>query len=255
MVAMSALLAGRSVCFAQDAKPWEQAGTQAGQEMTGPDGEKMVWVPAGEFDMGQEGVATPVHHVRISRGFWLGKCPVTNAQYQQYCEDTGVDFPQDSDEGDNHPVLFVNGIEAQAYCTTYGLSLPTEAQWEYAARGAEGRVYPWGNQWDEEKCCNSACRPPRGMTFPVGSFPDGAAWCGALDMAGNVWQWCQDWYDAKYYANSPDTDPPGPGNGKYRVLRGGCWCSSSDHCRSAVRDDSSLTGRSSYFGFRCCKTP
>jgi iron(II)-dependent oxidoreductase len=121
------LLLGCGSGFAQGAKPWEQPGTQAGQVITGPDGGKMVWVPTGEFMMGgQAGEdSQPAHRVRISKGFWLGQCTVTNAQYRQYGHDTGVAFPTESNEGDDHPVVDVIWSEAQAYCQHYGLSLPT----------------------------------------------------------------------------------------------------------------------------------
>jgi iron(II)-dependent oxidoreductase len=215
----------------------------------------MVLVPAGEFAMGQEGVATPVHCIRINRDFWLGQCAVTNAQYQRYCQEVGADFPQDSNQGDRHPVVGVNWAEANAYCQHYGLALPTTAQWEYAARGPEGRTYPWGNRWDEDKCCNAAHRGPRGRTFPVGSFPQGASWCGALDMAGNVWQWCRDWFSPDYYAHSPDTDPSGPKSGELRAARGGSWFGSVDYCRAAHRYVFEPSARYHILGFRCLLTP
>jgi formylglycine-generating enzyme required for sulfatase activity len=241
------------------AQPWTQAGAQTGQEITGPDGGKMVWVPAGEFMMGtNEGGdnfkdARPAHQVRITKGFWLGRCTVTHAQYRQYCQETGANFPEGNYQGGNYPMVAVSWDQAQAYCQYYGLSLPTEAQWEYAARGAEDRQYPWGNQWDPKKCNHSSNQGPDGHLMPVGSFPAGASWCGALDMAGNVWQWCQDWYGAKYYANSPEDDPPGPITGTMRVRRGGSWVSDSDNCRSALRDYLDPPNPGS--GFRCSMTP
>ena len=239
-------------------QPWEQAGTQPGQEITGPDGGKMVWVPAGEFMMGWDEFDSmkPVHKVHITKGFWVGKCTVTNAQYRRYCAEAGVDFPEESDGGDSHPVVFIGWDDAVAYCKHYGLSLPTEAQREYVAAGPESRKYPWGNDWDQAKCCNKNHRGPGGKTFPVGSFPEGASWCGALDMAGNVCEWCQDWYDDKYYAHSPADDPPGPDTGTCRVLRGGSWLSGSRDCfRCACRYSLDPRFRLKYYGFRCARTP
>jgi iron(II)-dependent oxidoreductase len=194
-----------------------------------------------------------VHRVQITKGFWLGKCTVTNAQYNQYCQAVGADIPQGTYQGDNYPVGAVTWDQAQAYCQHYGLSLPTEAQWEYAARGPEGRRWPWGNTWDPKKCNASTDQGPDGHIMPVGSFPAGASWCGALDMAGNMWQWCQDWYDSKYYANSPAQDPPGPDTGTERVRRGGSWVADPDTCRSAARDHLDPTNPGS--GFRCVRTP
>ena len=248
-----ALLAAAVSGFAQDAKPWERQGTKVGQAIVGPDGGRMVWVPAGEFDMGAAGPKQ--HHVRVSKGFWLGTCPVTNAQYRQYCRATAAAFPPGSDQGDDHPLVFVSWAEAKAYCEHYGLSLPTEAQWEYAARGAEGPKYPWGDQWDETKCCNKGNQGPSGRTFPIGSFPVGASWCGALDLAGNVWQWCQDWYGEKYYGVSPGTDPPGPDGGEDRVVRGGSFYKGESGCRSVHRSHCPPETRYNSFGFRVSRTP
>ena len=232
-------------------------GTKAGQEAKGPDGGTYVWVPPGEFDMGAEDIGAaekPVHHVKITKGFWLGKCTVTNAQYQRYCDKTGAMFPGESCLGNKYPVTWVNWAEAKAYCKHYGLALPTEAQWEYAARGPEGRKYPWGDEWDQGKCCNRENQGPKRMTFPVGSFPAGASWCAALDMAGNVWQWCKELCDAKYYATSPDTDPPGAASGRLRGLRGGAWLSDGTLCRSAHRHIIP-TSRNFDYGFRASRTP
>jgi formylglycine-generating enzyme required for sulfatase activity len=268
VVAFSVLLViAASLSFAQDAKPWEKPGAKVGDEIIGPDGGEMVWVPAGQFLMGSlEGQGDkhehPAHPVRITKGFWLGKCTVTNAQYRQYCQETGVEFPKDSDKGDNRPIACVGWDDAAAYCQHYGLHLPTEAQWEYAARGPECRTYPWGNEWDPRKCCNGANKGPDGSTFAVGSFLEGASWCGALDMAGNVCQWCNDWYSEAYYANSPDADPPGPGAGdslpddvgQCRVLRGGSWGRDDPgYFRCAVRYYADPSYRVFRLGFRCVR--
>ncbi len=130
-----------------------------------------------------------MHHVRISKGFWLGKCTVTNAQYQQYCKTVraavplAVPRPSYSAHGD-HPVVGGKWEEVQRYCSHYGLRLPTEAEWEYAARGPEGRKYPWGNEWDPKKCCDGDNQGPGGRTFPVGSFPKGRRGAGRWTWRG-----------------------------------------------------------------------
>jgi formylglycine-generating enzyme required for sulfatase activity len=221
----------------------------------------MVWVPAGEFLMGSDrdvdayADAEPVHQVRITRGFWLGRCEVTNAQYKKYCAEAGVQFPEDSNQGDTHPVAHVSWTDVAAYCRHYGLSLPTEAQWEYAAAGPEAGQYPWGNAWDAKKCGNWNNPGPGGSTWPVGSFPQGASWCGALDLAGNVWEWCQDWYDENYYAHSPAEDPAGPEAGTNRVLRGGSWSlDHGDEFRCAYRGDLDPVYRDDSRGCRCART-
>ncbi len=208
-----------------------------GDEMTGPDGQTLVWVPGGSFMMGSEGSwddERPIHRVTLD-GFWIGQCEVTNVQYEAFCDAAVWWFPGDSDEGDDHPVVYVGWDDAQAYCDHYGYTLPTEAQWEYAARGPAVPTYPWGDAWDQSKCCNDDNRGPGGSTFPVGSFPAGASWCGALDMAGNVFDWCADWYDEEYYQVSPELNPPGPDSGTHRVQRGGSWCNGDWYCGAATR--------------------
>jgi formylglycine-generating enzyme required for sulfatase activity len=255
----------------QDAKPWEQPGAKAGDEITGPDGGQMVWVPAGQFMMGSgdddkdaHPDERPAHLVQITKGFWLGKCTVTLGRWKTYCQNQGSPVGRATGPTDSHPVTCVGWDDVMAYCDHYGLSLPTEAQWEYAARGPGGRKYPWGDAWDEHKCCNDANRGPTGTTFPVGSFPQGASWCGALDMAGNVWQWCQDWYDATYYQTLPVTDPPGPEAGAVsglasteprRVLRGGAYALPAAVCRSASRIRDKPANGDSDYGFRVLMAP
>lgn len=248
-----------TTAVAQDAKPWERQGSRAGEEIFGPDGGKMVWVPAGAFTMGSnDGAAKekPEHRVQISRGFWLGKCEVTVEQWLRYCRKAQVLLQANIIAPTNdHPMMGANFSDVAAYCRFYGLTLPTEAQWEYAARGAEGRQYPWGNEWDESKCCNNDNAGPTAATFPVGTFPQGASWCGALDMAGNLAEWCNDWYAADYYAHSPQDDPKGPETGTERVQRGGYCFGDAEECRSAYRFSDDPGNRDGAGGLRMCWTP
>ncbi len=241
--------------------PWERPGANLGDEITGPDGGKMVWVPPGEFMMGSpEGEAYldehPQHKVRITKGFWLGKYTVKNGQYRAFCQATGRVFPEGSGNGPNHPVVCVSWDDAAAYCDHNRLVLPTEAQWEYAARGPQSLRYPWGNEWDPKKCCNfenlGAGHPP---TMEVGSIPAGDSWCGLCDMAGNVWEWCADWYQEGYYAESPVDDPSGPESGIARLLRGGSWGDDAFSCRSAIRHTHDPDHGGDDFGFRVARTP
>ncbi len=255
----------------ESGNPWQRPGTTAAEDIIGPDGGTMVWVPPGEFMMGcddddAEDDEKPAHLVKITKGFWLGRCEVTNAQYRKFCEATDREFPSESDQGDDHPVVYVSWEDAVAYCEHYGLRLPTEAEWEYAAAGPEGRKYPWGDEWDDKKCCNRKNKGPGGTTFAVGSFPQGASWCGALDMAGNVAEWCSDWSAADYYAKSPEVDPHGPSEGEadviaslspmtlhhQRVLRGGSWRGVDLRLfRCPYRDDLPPAFRDHTRGFRC----
>jgi formylglycine-generating enzyme required for sulfatase activity len=274
-----------------DGKPWERPGTKAGEEIVGPGGGKMVWVAPGQFMMGSpdgEGHADehPQHRVRITKGFWLGKYEVTNAQYAAFLNAHGSNQDGSGNQliapyytlhckvqqvggvwsavagWENHPVTCVTWYGAKAYCDQYGLRLPTEAEWEYAARGTKGRRYPWGNAWDASKCCNGYNYGPAADadtgpgTMPVGSLPAGDSWCGASDMAGNVWEWCNDWLADGYYSVSPTDDPQGPLSGDYRLLRGGSWGDFVDSCRSAYRYDCGLYPRLylNYFGFRVART-
>ncbi|HCU35377.1 MAG TPA: hypothetical protein DGT21_07925 [Armatimonadetes bacterium] len=239
--------------------PWPIAcGLAPGDETTGPDGQTLVWVPAGSFMMGSEdGLPDerPVHQVTLD-GFWIGQCEVTNAQYRAFCDATGRAFPAWSTQGDPHPVVWVSWEDAQAYCDHYGYVLPTEAQWEYAAAGPDALTYPWGDEFDDQKCCNFDTKGPGGTTFPVGSFPAGASWCGALDMVGNVYEWCNDWYSATYYEVSPELNPPGPADGTKKVLRGGSYGNTNQRCRAAFRYNYEYPNSiSEGWGFRVAKSP
>jgi formylglycine-generating enzyme required for sulfatase activity len=185
----------------------------------------------------------PAHQVTLS-GYWIYKYDVTVAQYRAFCAASGHALPSfpsgyswagksgwDDAALQQHPIVNVSWKDAHAYATWARVSLPTEAQWEYAARGPAENNYPWGgtataadetNGWDQTKCANYFNSAAKGIsTWPVGSFPAGASWCGAQDMAGNVWQWCADWYGN--YSTTPVTNPTGPVTGDDRVLRGGSW--------------------------------
>jgi formylglycine-generating enzyme required for sulfatase activity len=250
--------------LAQGDKPWLRPGAHAGEQIAGPDGGTMVWVPPGEFEMGApDGDADerPVHRVRVSRGFWLSRCEMTVAQWKQYCQAAQVPQTKSIFVPDTHPMSGVSWSDAREYCRFFGLALPTEAQWEWAARGPEGRKYPWGNQWNPLLCCNSEnpAEPvddaPIAYTAPVGSFPGGASWCGALDMAGNLSEWCADWYAEDFYATSPETDPTGPEAGSEKVWRGGyCW-GDAEECRSANRFSSEPDNDGGAGCLRACIVP
>ncbi|OPZ84990.1 MAG: Serine/threonine-protein kinase pkn1 [bacterium ADurb.Bin429] len=221
----------------------------------------MVWVPAGAFIMGMsdERIAAlvkerqgwkaewffgerPARTVTLD-GFWIYQHEVTVAQFRKFCATTKMKMPtQPKWSGDTYPVVNVSWDAAVAYAKWAGVRLPTEAEWEKAARGDDGRIFPWGDAWDEEKCNNWSDHQQVGgghqsmKAAPVGSYPQSASPYGAHDMAGNVWEWVQDWYNPEYYEDAPTKNPTGPAFGEMRVLRGGSWGSSSKSLRTTTRN-------------------
>jgi len=224
---------------------------------------EVVYVPAGEFTMGSRaGVGysdeEPEHKVYLD-GYWIYQTEVTMAQYRAFCQATSRSMPLTLPVDtvylgfwkDDHPIVKVTWDDATAYAKWAGAALPTEAQWEKAARGTDGRSYPWGNEWDAAKCVNSV-GSFRSSTAPVGSISAGASPYGALDMAGNVGEWCADWYDKAYYSSSPVKNPTGPASGKARVLRGGSWLNTNaTYFRSADRYRLTPSSGDYYDGVRC----
>ncbi len=214
----------------------------------------MRYVPSGTFPMGSEEHSDeqPVHEVTLD-GFWIDETEVSNVQYRE-CVDAGEcsasDYAGDATyNGDDYPVVGVSWEDADSYCRWAGGRLPSEAQWEYAARGPDGNTYPWGEA--EPTCDLAQFGDCSGNTVPVGSYADGASWVGALDMAGNVWEWVNDWYDSDYYDNSPAKNPEGPESGEYKVLRGGGWRNGPINLRGADRDNNDPEYRNTDVGFRC----
>jgi eukaryotic-like serine/threonine-protein kinase len=239
------------------------------------DGMSMVYVPAGDFIMGNLlGVGSDEEapqHMVILDGYWIDRTEVTNAQYHIFVNATGyrtpalcnsVDITYNDGDKSDHPVVCVNWDDAQAYCAWAGGRLPTEAEWEKAARGVDGRTYPWGGGFDGSQAnyCDTNCElnykdtatnDGYVRTAPVGSYPAGASPYGTLDMAGNVWEWVNDWYNFFYYAKSPQINPQGPNMGEYRVLRGGAWSGISTNMRSAFRAWLAPDMGDRAIGFRC----
>ncbi|HJO48765.1 MAG TPA: SUMF1/EgtB/PvdO family nonheme iron enzyme, partial [Candidatus Scalindua sp.] len=254
-------------------------------------------VEASRFD-----VEVPQREVYMS-AYLIDKSPVTNAEYRKFIEsggykqknfwsDAGWDYvqqakPLDSDSvhsamdgEDDCPVVNVSWYEAEAFAKYVGKRLPTDAEWEKAARGTDGRIYPWGNEFDKAKlnCAESKIEKPT----PVARFPDGISGYGCFDMAGNVWEWTADWFDSQYYSSAPDRDPQGPvkaedkpffgrpedvGTSIYelepskagssmlsdcKVLRGGSWNGGGViHIRCANRDYDEPDYKNDTIGFRC----
>lgn len=236
------------VTFEERALPEGVTPIPGGSEfVAAKDGSKMVLVPAGPFRMGSDkgdGDERPVHEVKVS-AFLIDVNPVTNGQYKKFCDETGQAAPAPPNFDANYflgkpryPVVNVSYHDARAYAKWAGRRLPTEAEWEKAARGTDERMYPWGN---EPPTPSAALANFDGdadgfaETSPVGSFPNGASPYGVLDMAGNVWQWVIDPYDSGFYRKSPPADPDGPASGSTVVLRGGAFTSKAGDVRSANR--------------------
>jgi formylglycine-generating enzyme required for sulfatase activity len=278
------------------------------------DGMAMVYVPAGEFQMGNTGTQwiwggslqngdfnlqvftdeQPRRTVYLD-AFWIDQTEVTVGMFRTFVEATGYEttaeregwgnpwtegpmeeeWPRvpgadwqhprgpESSAQDDHPVVQVSWEDAAAYCEWAGGQLPTEAQWEKAARGTDGRMWPWGNTYDGAlgSFCDAQCPIERwkqdsfddgyAFTAPVGSYPGGASPYGALDMAGNVWEWVADWYEEDYYADSPSQNPIGPESGTDRAMRGGAWLDTEPWVRCTVRHQNPSWSRCDDVGFRC----
>jgi formylglycine-generating enzyme required for sulfatase activity len=262
----------------------------------------MSLVPAGEFLMGSpagtDGLPDEQPQRRVYLGsFFIDRHEVTNEAYAEFVNTRGHRIPENANPSSTlwidkapmegiarHPVVNVSWDDAVAYCRWRGKRLPTEAEWEKAARGTEARRYPWGNDWDIAKA-NSASywagrtiefssgadweafwikgegarlakeKGIRGevLTMPVGSFPQSLSPYGLYDMAGNVAEWVQDWYDPNYYRSAPLSNPVGPERGAIKSMRGGSWLKPAMSLRTTDRDWGTMESRPSGTGFRCAK--
>ena len=237
---------------------------------------EMILIPAGEFIMGSpEGVGNndehPQHKVYLD-DFLIGKYEVTNEQCAEFLNAIGK-----NDDSDGHvlvniniaplkfkdqtykvlkgwegrPVLGISWYGAKAYAEWEGGRLPTEAEWEKAARGRDGLEWPWGNLWEAGNC-NTWEAGPHTPTA-VGSYPMGISQYGVHDLTGNVYEWLADWYQADYYKISPRRNPKGPESGSFRTLRGGSWAELKEVSRPSVRFGQLPESSDSDFGFRIAK--
>jgi len=234
------------------------------------DGSELLLIPEGEFEMGDGGgIGCPKHTVCLD-AYYIAKYCVTNAQYARFVEETGHRPPEDwkgffsksyPSRKANHPVVGVSWEDTMAYAKWAGCDLPTEAQWEKAARGPDGYIYPWGNEWDRNKCHNHVSvgggYGGAERTASVDAYPEGASGYGTIQQSGNVFEWCADWYDEYYYERPEETrNPRGPSAGSHRVCRGGSWKGvyQSDF-RGAFRYRIDPSYRHDDLGFRLARTP
>jgi formylglycine-generating enzyme required for sulfatase activity len=236
-------------------------------QVSSKDGMMQMYVPAGDFLMGSDKAKDlqayanemPQHTVYLD-AYWIDRTEVNNGQYRRcvtlgacgapgnmgstirssYFLDTRFAY---------YPVIYVNWTQAKAYCTWAGRRLPSEAEWEKAARGTDGLTYPWGNETPNQNLLNF--NQNLSDTTKVGNYPSGASPYGALDMAGNVWEWVNDWYADNFYQESPAHNPTGPGPKYLHVTRGGSWYYSNSLARSAYRNGIAPNTSNGDTGFRC----
>ena len=228
------------------------------------DGMTMMYIPEGEFQMGNDSSnferEIPAHQVFLD-AYWIDQTEITNVMYATCVAADGCKPPKESKsftypeyfanaDFDDYPVVYVSWESASAYCNWVGGRLPTEAEWEKAARGTDGRNYPWGDG-TELSCSMANWGTCMDDTAPVGSYEVGKSPYGLYDTAGNVWEWVNDWYDEFYYQKSVLTNPPGPGSGTERGLRGGAFDSLDSKIRTSYRFSAVPRAADYYIGFRC----
>lgn len=248
IVLAAALLA----CGLPGGLPAESA---AGGRVRSRDGMWMVYIPAGPFEMGQEDQADAPRRTVTLRAYWIDQTEVSHAMYRK-CVQADVCTPPAEGAGNtsdlDHPVMKVDWQQASTYCAWAGVRLPTEAEWEKAARGTDGRTYPWGEQEPTPELVNYDRH--FGGTRPVGSFPQGASPYGVLDMAGSTWEWVSDAYQEDAYRTTPAEDPQGPDHPEqllYRVIRGGGWDNPKNFLFTYLRNFSLPEYALDNLGFRC----
>jgi formylglycine-generating enzyme required for sulfatase activity len=240
------------------------------------DGSIMVLIPAGEFWMGSDdGEGSPDEHPKHKvylDDYYIEKYELTNAQYKKFCDAKGIEYPQVPGwEGMDdyfvkfldYPALSMDWDQAVAYAAWVGKRLPTEAQWEKAARGPDAFKYPWGSAEPDSGGvyrCNyipgaDTSADAHKYAAPVGSYANGMSPYGLYDMAGNALEWCSDWHDGTYYGRSPERNPAGPDSGTDRICRGGSWRTGAKEVRCANRYYYEPSVRCTCVGIRCVFTP
>ncbi|MGB0604616.1 MAG: SUMF1/EgtB/PvdO family nonheme iron enzyme [Candidatus Latescibacterota bacterium] len=218
----------------------------------------MIHIPNGPFTMGGRDEEyprgeRPAHSVFLT-DYYIARYPTTNQDYREFIQCTGHRVPIHWQRGTfptgmaQHPVVNVSWQDAAAFAAWRGARLPTEAEWEKAARGEDERPYPWGPRFTEGERCNGGGAV--GMTTPVDEYPEGRSEYGVWDLCGNVYEWCNDFYDEEYYKNSPSTNPKGPEGGQERVVRGGSYMENRAGLRATHRDGVTEVTTRDTIGFR-----
>lgn len=263
-----------SGCGSQN--PSSGVGTDMPGQVVTPAGSvhEMVLIPSGVFVMGYNGGdqenQMPAHDVSLP-AYYIDKYEVQNAQYSAFVATTSAQAPRYVNDATlnqpNQPVVGVTWAEARDYCAWAGLRLPTEAEWEKAARGTDERLYPWGNMLPDGMLANFADKNANldwrelsvddgyGFSAPVGNYITGASPYGVYDLSGNVWEWVSDWYDPNYYKSSSSENPKGPIEGVNRVIRGGSWYSRITALGATFRLFHEPGHGTLYVGFRCVRDP
>ena len=244
------------------------------------DEENMILISAGEFIMGSETRAAdekPAHKIYLD-AYSIGKYEVTNEDYYKFWKATGKPkgeavgersehtpesfedeygvgtWPDRALKFPQHPVVGVSWYDAVAYAEWVDMRLPTEAEWEKAARGASDRLWPWGNSPRPNANTWNGKDGYDNKIAPVGSYPKGKSYYGVMDMAGNVWEWTSDWYSDTYYFHSPKQNPTGANIGSWRVIRGGAWTDDINRCTTTFRFYFYPSLKTSFIGFRLART-
>lgn len=230
-------------------------------EITGKDGTPMVLIPAGEFSMGSDkgdDDEQPIHRVFID-SFYIDKFEVTNGRFAKFVEAVQIEPPwgfKDKETPVVHidqPVRWVNWMDAMGYCLWAGKRLPTEAEWEKAARGTDGRLYPWGNDAPTPAHAVFGLKEGADTVSAIGNRDKGKSPYGVHDMAGNLYEWTIDWYDEQFYSKNPAINPRGPAEGTAKVQRGGSYTNAPYRLRSTFRTKGDPTEHDPNVGFRCAQ--
>jgi formylglycine-generating enzyme required for sulfatase activity len=260
MMVLPLLLLVSAIHHTGEPDPARAAAVLIRQEVTGRDGASLILIPAGRFIMGSdtgEKDERPVHPIELD-AFYIDKYEITVSRYARFLHAQRPERPflwKQATQGKQgqKPVIGVDWFDAKEYCEWVGRRLPTEAEWEKAARSDDQRTYPWGNEPPTTLHVVAGLQKWTGYDTlgAVGSHPRGGSSYGVDDLAGNAWEWIADRYDEHYYAAGPEQNPRGPKQGPLRVLRGGAWNNDAATIRSANRAAYAPSARRNDVGFRC----